>query len=211
MKEDELRAIDLENDFLEEDEQLLTPEADRPLTAEEVIIAQYKMGMTLKEIVKGNGTSYGRVYEILNRNNVQKRKGNYNSSQSGDRLLVMSQLEAASLISDYKEGVPLAEIMNKYSINKHGCYTILDEAGVPRRHKKSPLTLDINKIIEAGKTEELPTTPKKKIQFKMKPVAPPEEPVELALDGNTLHIHITKREITSLDKINIVINLKEDK
>jgi hypothetical protein len=195
------RLIDFENDFTEEEEMLFLPK-DTPLTTEEIIIKQYKLGMTLKQIVKGNGTSYGRVYEILNRNGVPRRHGRYNTD-SGDRLLTMTKLERASLISDYNEGLPISEIMSKYDINKHGCYTILDEAGVPRRQNKRPLDMDIEKIANAGeeKTEQL--------EMDLDKVVDSVAVAEVKWDETTRTLHITLDTAKTTDKINVVVDLKE--
>ncbi|WP_226803050.1 hypothetical protein, partial [Collinsella aerofaciens] len=155
----QLSFIDIEKDFIEDEEELFLPkkkptesqeteeETDipLPLTLDEIVAKQYKEGKTLKEITKANGISYGKVYEILNRLNIPLRHGRYSSSKSGDRIMTMTQLEKKSLIADYKAGMPMNEILEKYQINKHGCYSILDEAKVERRSKVK--SLPINRLI----------------------------------------------------------------
>lgn len=159
MKHD--KQLDFQNDFLEDDESIFVPtpkktvtpeevtQAEVPLSFDELICKEYKLGMTLKQITEKNGISYGKVYEILNRMGVKLRHGRYASSKSGDRLLTMSPFEKASLISDYKEGLPTAELLSKYDINKHGLYSILDAAGIPRRHKQHTPPVNIGRVSEA--------------------------------------------------------------
>lgn len=194
----ENNLFDFAHDFTE-DEFIFMPKevvaAEKPLTPEEVIIKQYRGGMTLKQIVKGNGTSYGRVYEILNRNGVELRSGRYNS-KSQDRLVVMSKFEQASLISDYKSGLPMVELLEKYKINKHGCYTILDTAGVPRRQKKNPLIMNIGELANTVTEKHFPSEL-------------PMSTQQLFMDGNTLHIRLPKNR--QVDNINITFDLEEEK
>jgi hypothetical protein len=109
------------------------------LSDEEVVVKQYKGGLTLKQITKIHGISYGRLYEILNRHKVPFRR--YAASASGDRISYMTNEERVNLIKDYEKGMALSLIYSKYNINKHGCYAILDEAQVPRRNQ--PFLIDI--------------------------------------------------------------------
>jgi len=110
---------------------------------EQVIISRYKLGVTLKEIIRMHGISYGKLYEILNRHNVPRTVGRYNNSASGDRLSYMSEGEKINLINDYENGMALSLIYSKYHINKHGCYTVLDEAQVPRRNKPFLIAIEV--------------------------------------------------------------------
>lgn len=121
--------INFEHDFTD----------DILLYDEEIIVSQYKLGMTLKVITKIHGISYGRLYEILNRHKVPFKR--YAASASGDRMSYMTDEERVNLIKDYEKGMALSLIYSKYNINKHGCYSILDEAQVPRRNK--PFLIDI--------------------------------------------------------------------
>jgi hypothetical protein len=200
--------FDFAHDFTDDEFVFMPKEvaADRPLTPEEIIIKQYRGGMTLQRIVKDNGTSYGRVYEILNRNGVELRSGRYNS-KSKDRLVVMSKFERSSLISDYRAGLPMTELLEKYKINKHGCYTILDTAGVPRRQKKNPLILNIGKIAQTEQVElvfdtDYKPTPKRTIELS-------QNTQQFIMDGNTLHIRLPKNR--QVDSITITFDLEEEK
>lgn len=199
----QLSFIDIEKDIVE-DEELFLPkkestelqetreEADipLPLTLDEIVAKQYKEGKTLKEITKENGISYGKVYEILNRLNIPLRHGRYSSSDSGDRIMTMTQLEKKSLIADYKAGVPINEILKKYQINKHGCYSILDEAGVERRMKVRSLPINgvLSAVSKAGKTKSKSSIP-----------------LDMVIDGDTLRITIDKETIQSIKAITIEI------
>lgn len=196
MKHD--KQLDFQNDFLEDDESIsvptpkktVTPEevaqAKAPLSFDELICKEYKLGMTLKQITKKNGISYGKVYEILNRMGVKLRHGRYASSKSGDRLLTMSSFEKASLISDYKEGLPTAELLSKYAINKHGLYSILDAAGVPRRHKQPTPPVNIGRVSESEAVTQL-----RKEEPEPEPEEEPmEQPIKAWYDDKG-NIHLT--------------------
>ena len=191
------KLIDIERDFTEEEEMLfkpgiVTPKEELPDTMEEIVIRQYKLGMTLKQITKGQGLSYGKIYEILHRHNVPLKHGRYNHSGSGDRMLTMSQLEKESLVTDYLAGMELKDLYEKYNINKHGCYSILDAAGVARRQKRHTVALDLDKIIRA-------TT-----------VADSEvEPVEFFDEGETITVIINKNAVRPVGKIDFTIYLSE--
>lgn len=178
MEKDKL--IDIENDFLEDNESIFVPtpqKAPLPLTTEELIVKQYKLGMTLKQITTENGLSYGKVYEILTRLGVALRHGRYNSTKSGDRILTMSSLEKSSLIADYLAGFHVKDMLERYSINKHGLYSILDEANVDRRQKSHTQAVNVGKVAKAMTTLR---------------VEPTEEPIEAWTEGNMLRIVIRK-------------------
>lgn len=186
--------IDIENDFTEEEEAVFSPKVGeaavdhvKVMSLEELVVSQYKLGMTLKDITKHNTISYGKVYEILNRMGIKLRHGRYNT-KSGDRLSRMTGKEKQRLIDDYMNDVPTDQLYAKYDINKHGVYTILDEAKVPRKHKHT--TANFIQIEEEGtKYKSLP--------------------IEVKHEGDTLHINITKEKISPVDRINLSISLGE--
>lgn len=126
------RKLDIEVDFIEDEEEGGESKTKDTLTLDEIIVKKYKLGMNLTKIMHDHNISSGSLYNILNRNRVPLRNGRH-TSKSQDRVTNMSQMEKKSLISDYLKGMTLIDIYKKYDINKHGCYQILDEAGVPRR------------------------------------------------------------------------------
>ena len=175
--------IDLEKDFVEEKEMELI---------EEVVVNQYKGGMGVKEIIKRNGIPAGTVYSILKRHNVPLRSPHYDS-KSRDRLLTMTKEEKDNLIQDYLNGMSTAEIYKKYDINKHGCYTILDLAGIPRR-KRFELEPSTQEVTETEITTQ-PSSVKRQNPKKEEPKAKKEQKtysVHIHQDGKTVHITIPK-------------------
>lgn len=191
------KLIDIENDFLEDEEAIFKPKAEpkdsaKPLTLDEQIVKKYKVGMTLKQITTEHGLSYGKVYEILNRLGVQLRHGRYNASKSGDRLLTMSSFEKASLVADYQSGLSMKELLDKYQINKHGCYSILDAHQVPRRNKHNTLGVDIERVANTHA----------KAMFTITPATPA---LTLHREGNTLFIKVKQSEMDGIEQVNFEI------
>lgn len=151
-------AIDLENDFTEEEQSVFAPkkkETEKPLSMEDRIAKQYKLGMTVRGIVDQNEVSFGKVYEILSRKKVPLRNGR-SKSDSRERISMMTGLEKQELVNDYKNGLPIERIFQKYRINKNGCYLILDEANVPRRYDRGGENTE--PVTRITTTEKLHTT-----------------------------------------------------
>lgn len=185
----QMSFIDIDNDFVEEVQE------EKTVSVEDAIATAYKSGVTIKNIVKEFNTSYGRVYGILNSKGVPLRNGRYKRSESGSRLQNMSKLEQASLIADYQKGVPLSEIRKKYSINKHGCYSILDAHNIPRKqdHKyKNKMA-----IKQARVDTRIPT------------VVLSEGMLEVSKEGEILNIVIHKELTSSIDRVNVNFKLAE--
>jgi hypothetical protein len=192
MSMEKSRLIDINNDFTEEEEAVFLPVPKHEIeyiSLDETIIRKYKLGMTLKHITKEHGISYGKVYEILHRNNVPLRHGSYKATKSADRLSTMTGAEKQRLIDDYLSGMPLKVLFDQYNINKHGCYIVLDEAGIPRRHKQSTTT--------GTKVD------KEKITFD-------DLPVEITRQGETLHITLLKKHITPVESIQLSFSFEDD-
>lgn len=191
------KQLDFLNDFLEDDEAIFRPKtleqvaAIRPLTVDELIVKQYKLGMTLKQITKENGLSYGKVYEIINRMGVPLRHGRDIDSKSGHRITTMSSLEKSSLVADYKAGFSVRDLLERYRINKHGLYSLLDKAKVPRRHKSNTVLLDIGKIREA----QVPQSQ--------------QEPFRFWQDGTQLNVVIRKDLMEGMQTLKVSIEGQE--
>lgn len=250
------RKIDLQNDFTEEEESVftterfiarkvsedelaefkkawekmepapvVTPEESKRLSMEDVIAKQYKLGMTLKQIQTEHNISAGKVYEILARKGVPLRNGRQRS-KSNERLSMMTELEKQSLIRDYKDGMPLASIFNKYDINKHGCYIILDEANIPRRLERDVGNDIANEMLDnieeelikgdTGITQPEPLNSQKidgGIIAKMGRSLEYDTGYKAKLDvhGNTLHIKINKKHTEPIKNIQLSFDFEEDK
>ena len=189
----EARFIDFDNDFEEEQ----SAAASLGLSQDDIVIKQYKVGMTVKAIVADNGISYGKVYEILSRNGVPLRSGRYNNTKSGERILTMGELEKRSLINDYLAGMQLKALFEKYEINKHGCYLILDAANIPRRHLH--IKSEEEDIVEIMPPIELIADPAP-TQFMVD-----EAPIVVRREGDTLYINISTDKV-SVEPISIVIS-----
>lgn len=99
-----------------------------------LIADRYEEGYLIKDIVEEFNISQGSVYNSLSREGVPLRS-TVNNSKSATRIESMSQLEKLTLKQDYLKGMPLEQIYQKYDINKHGCYMLLDELGVGRRRE----------------------------------------------------------------------------
>lgn len=191
-------ALNFETDFVEEDESVFVPKAVQgqilPDNVDTRVIKQYKAGATLKQITRDNGLSYGKVYEILNRMGVKLRHGRYNDSKSGKRITTMSQMEKSSIIEFYRAGFEVKEIMETFTINKHGLYSLLNEAGVPRRNKHQFISLDIAAVREP----------------EIVSVAPQEPPVLAWTHDNILRIIVKKEAFKeSINQVSFVVNLAD--
>lgn len=178
---DKQLTLNFETDFLEDDAVFLPKAKQEQLQPDNVdtkVVKQYRAGATLKQITRDNGLSYGKVYEILNRMGVTLRHGRYSDSKSGKRITTMSQLEKNSIIEFYRAGFEVSEIMKTFNLNKHGLYSILDEAGVPRRHKHQFIALDIATIREP---EQI---------FTVTPTSPTSPTIKAERKGNRLYVDV---------------------
>jgi len=195
-----VEKLNTETDFREEDS-LFQPTLHTVSQQEEKIAKDYQNGLGITDLTKKYDVSVGTVYNALRRQKVTLRKGMYNS-RAGNRLLTMTTLEKDSLVEDYLSGMAMTAIYKKHRINKHGCYTILDERSVARRGgsrmgagKKVEKEQDSEQLdllldaLETGKIRD----------------------IEAHIEGETLHVKVTVIPTVKLESINVVIKQEEDK
>ncbi|WNO29900.1 hypothetical protein [Bacillus phage SDFMU_Pbc] len=122
------------------------------VASEAAIVKMYSEGHTVEEIKNTFKISSGKLYEIITRHSLPLRNGRIKSSKAGKRLQEMTQKEKRNLVKDYEDGMSLNDIYNKYSINKHGTYTILNEFRVDRK-------IAIRKVGESSSKKETKESP----------------------------------------------------
>lgn len=215
------RLIDFDNDFTEEEEAVFQATPQNTITArvgvtallelEEQVVKKYRGGMSVVQIAKDYDISFGKIYDILARHGVPLRNGRSKRSKSYKRLKSMTRKEKETLINDYINGMSLKEIFKKYNINKHGVYTLLNEANVPLKqdrklHNEKEWQSEVepkhgqrtifdfideaeeDKEVEA-KTETEAETDTKSVKIEKK-------------DG-TLHIELTKHVFQDVDTVKV--------
>lgn len=195
-----VEKLDIKNDFREEDS-LFQPSVHTVSKQEEKIAKDYQNGLGITDLTSKYDVSVGTVYNALRRQKVTLRKGMY-KSRAGNRLLTMTTLEKDSLVADYLSGMAMSEIYTKHRINKHGCYTILDERSIARRGGSR---MGVGKKVETEENSEqlnllLDAIENGKIKD-----------LKAHIEGDVLHVSVTVVPEVQLKNINVVINYEEDK
>ena len=192
----EKSKIDIENDFTEEEVAAIAP---KPLPKEEQIAKKYQAGLPVLQIAKEHNISTGKIYNILNRKGVKLRNGRTLKSQSASRLITMTAVQKQNLINDYLDGMMLKTIFDKYDINKHGTYAILDEQNVPRRDDPS---------LHTGHHYNNSRNRAARKAYKSHAKAAAEaEDVSYYIEDGTLCITISKKRIMPVENIQISFEL----
>lgn len=111
----------------------------RTIKLDKLIADRYREGYLIKDIVEEFDISQGSVYNSLSREGMSLRN-TVNNSKSAIRIDNMTALEKLSLKQDYENGMAMTQIYEKYDINKHGCYMLLDELGAERRRDGNETT-----------------------------------------------------------------------
>ncbi|ALO79600.1 hypothetical protein HOBO_192 [Bacillus phage Hobo] len=192
-----VEKLDITNDFNEEDT-LFQPSVHTVSEQEEKIAKDYQNGLGIKDLTDKYDVAVGTVYNALRRQKVTLRKGMYNS-RAGNRLITMTTLEKDSLVADYLANMPMTEIYKKHRINKHGCYTILDERNIARRGGSR---LGVGKKVEKEQEDEQLTMILEDLEKKR------VEITKASIVGSTLHVSMKIVPEVKLDKINVVIDYK---
>jgi Mor family transcriptional regulator len=178
--------IDFEKDFEEEVAVIGTSSF---ATKDDELVFDYSIGATIAQLKDKYNLTKAQVYKILHTNGVALHN-THTQSKSRERILTMTEREKSTLVADYKSGMSTKAIQEKYNINKHGCYIVLDEAGVPRRMKRGKQlessTESTAGVSEAGTVTEAKTT---------------VTPIE------TLDIEIPVAHLKEGTEVTIVINL----
>ncbi|AOZ61843.1 hypothetical protein BJ4_220 [Bacillus phage BJ4] len=102
---------------------------------EEKVIRMYKNDEKVTSIQAKLDLSAGKIYRILRRNGVEKRRAPY-KRESAQRMLELSDYEKKSIADMYIIGRPVLEIAKKFAINYQTVYDILDERAIVRRSEK---------------------------------------------------------------------------
>lgn len=97
---------------------------------EKHIVEEYQNGVGIAIIRYKYKLSYSVIYGILARAGIPMR---YNANKLSKKMEGIDEQVAGRIIRDYREGVPLEVIYDRYSLHKNGLYTILDINQVPRR------------------------------------------------------------------------------
>lgn len=102
---------------------------------EEKVIKLYQDDVAVTKIMKDHGLSSGKIYRILRRNGVPKRRGPY-KRESAQRMLELNDYEKKCIADLYIVGKPVLDIAKKFGINYQTVYDILDERAIVRRSEK---------------------------------------------------------------------------
>jgi transposase len=197
----EKSKIDIANDFTEEEVAAIKP---KTLSPEKQVVKLYLAGVGLRSISEQFDISMGKIYEILNRNQVKTRQGKRAGSKSAQRLMTMTGMQKQNLINDYRDGMTLKAIFEKYKINKHGVYTILDENNVPRRDTSERIVTH-NNSCKKEETVEV-KTPSEILTAMDQRVAVHTEPIMIHRDGDKLYVTITKKVQNPINEV--IVNYK---
>ncbi|ALA46530.1 hypothetical protein DIRTYBETTY_224 [Bacillus phage DirtyBetty] len=102
---------------------------------EEKVIRMYKNDEKVTSIQAKLDLSAGKIYRILRRNGVPKRRGPYNR-ESAQRMLELNDYEKKCIADLYIVGKPVLDIAKKFGINYQTVYDVLDERAIVRRSEK---------------------------------------------------------------------------
>ncbi|AHZ10798.1 hypothetical protein [Bacillus phage Megatron] len=111
--------------------------SDDALTVEleEKVIKLYQDDVAVTKIMNDHGLSSGKIYRILRRNGVPKRRGPY-KRESAQRMLELSDYQKKCIADLYIVGKPVLDIAKKFAINYQTVYDVLDERAIVRRSEK---------------------------------------------------------------------------
>lgn len=103
---------------------------------EEQVIQDYISGIATNTITNRYNISTGTLYAFLNRRGISKR-GLGGQSKIAIKMahVLDNEFLLGSILKDYKDGVQLATIYEKWNIHKNGLYYLLDVTATPRRSK----------------------------------------------------------------------------
>lgn len=100
---------------------------------EEALIADYKNGVSQRELTKCYNISTGKFYSILRRHGIA-----VDSSKVAKKVAHVEENPEVleQVLRDYIEGKTLAYIYSNYNLYKNGLFYLLDKYQVPRRNKR---------------------------------------------------------------------------
>lgn len=168
------------------------------------VLNQYISGAPVTMIIRENEISSGTLYSILQKHKIPNRS-RPSKVASTERLAEMSNITRNSLIIDYQQSVPLSKLFEKYDINKHGVYSILDAENIPRRNNDLSLPSNQEKEVnlEALKKAILEEPPKLTIPlpYPVEPLTDQPEPIEATI--------VVPKGSMKRGAFTLVINLRE--
>jgi len=111
--------------------------SEEPLTEEleGVVVKKYMDDVPVTKIMKDHKISAGKVYRILRRNGVEKRRAPY-KRESAQRMLELTDNQKKSIADAYIREVPVLTIAKNFDINYQTVYDVLDERAIVRRTEK---------------------------------------------------------------------------
>lgn len=100
---------------------------------EEALIADYKNGVSQRELTKCYNISTGKFYSILRRHGIA-----VDSSKVAKKVAHVEENPEVleQVLRDYIEGKTLAYIYSNYNLYKNGLFYLLDKYQIPRRNKR---------------------------------------------------------------------------
>ena len=100
---------------------------------EEALIADYKNGVSQRELTKCYNISTGKFYSILRRHGIA-----VDSSKVAKKVAHVEENPEVleRVLKDYIEGKTLAYIYSNYNLYKNGLFYLLDKYQIPRRNKR---------------------------------------------------------------------------
>ena len=128
-EEDEEEATDLAKELTD----LIRGTALDADIDEEALIADYKNGVSQRELTKCYNISTGKFYSILRRHGIA-----VDSSKVAKKVAHVEENPEVleQVLKDYIEGKTLAYIYSNYNLYKNGLFYLLDKYQVPRRNKR---------------------------------------------------------------------------
>jgi len=198
------REIDVAHDFTEEEEAAFIPEG---IPDEDRLVMLYRMGVPNRRLCKEFKISSGKLYEILNRHKVSLRKGRNLRCKSAQRITTMTTEEKKNLVKDYLNGMTLTEIYDKYGVNKHGCYAILDEQDAPRKYKTTTKA-EREEQEDQQAAEEIDEVLSSSTKSEYE--SDSDSDSKAYVTGNTLVVHVNKQmeEPVDINNIDLTISVQ---
>jgi len=111
--------------------------SEEPLTEEleGVVVKKYMDDVAVTKIMKDHKISAGKVYRILRRNGIEKRRAPY-KRESAQRMLQLTDRQKKDIADAYIREVPVLTIAKNFDINYQTVYDVLDERSIVRRTEK---------------------------------------------------------------------------
>lgn len=214
-----MNLFDFEHDFTEEEESVFTTVVARAGTGKTLemkvkeIVAKYKAGVTVTQILKEYRISTGRLYEILKDNSVPLRGGSNHVGSTKPANLFKKAITTTGTLytSDMAERYGLTPgQVRSYCLVLEGQGYQFNRIQRGQRDARVFSQKDINvldRMIEELRMHSMIESAV--LALYNHDVQPPK--VDVRLEGETLFINIKRTPKWTADEINVTINLKEEK